>query len=237
MTPFLRVVNATVFYGDAQALWAVSIEVLHREVVSIVGANGAGKSTLVNAISGLLSLRSGEIFLEEKRVDGKKPFEIVAQGVVQVPEGRKLFPTLTVLDTLELAASRKAGEQRKRENLDLVYDFFPVLGNRCHQLAGTLSGGEQQMLAIGRSLMISPRLLMFDEPSLGLSPLVCESIFSIIEDINKMGTTILLIEQNVLRSLTCSERGYVMENGRITMEGQSKMLLNNEHVKVSYLGL
>jgi branched-chain amino acid transport system ATP-binding protein len=233
----LEVNKINVSYGDLQVLWDVSLKVIKGEIVTIVGANGAGKTTILRAISGLLRLRSGTISFLGKRLDVLNPHKVAEEGIVQVMEGRRLFPHMTVKENLELGAYTKAAWKKKEESMELVFNLFPRLKEREKQLAGTLSGGEQQMLAIGRALMSKPKLLMFDEPSLGLAPKIVLEIFDIVSRIRDEGTTILLVEQNVYRSLSISDRGYVLENGKITLEGSGESLLSNPMVKKAYLGM
>ena len=226
-----------VAYGDLPALRGVSVSVEAGETLSVVGANGAGKTTMLRAISGLMRPRAGQILLDGERLDTLPSHAIVARGVVQVPEGRKIFPSLTVLENLELGSYVAAAKARRREGLEHVFTLFPRLKERERQAAGTMSGGEQQMLAIGRALMARPRLLMLDEPSLGLAPIIVKEIFRIIGEINRLGTTVLLVEQNTRQALALSRRGYVLENGRVVLEGSGAELLGNEHVKRAYLGM
>ncbi len=226
-----------VAYGDLPALRGVSLAVEAGETLSVVGANGAGKTTMLRAISGLLRPRAGQILLDGKRLDTLPSHAIVERGVVQVPEGRKIFPSLTVLENLELGSYIAAAKVWRREGLEHVFTLFPQLKERERQAAGTMSGGEQQMLAIGRALMARPRLLMLDEPSLGLAPIIVKEIFHIIGEINRLGTTVLLVEQNTRQALALSRRGYVLENGRVVLEGTGAELLGNEHVKRAYLGM
>ncbi|MCX8116744.1 MAG: ABC transporter ATP-binding protein [Desulfobacterota bacterium] len=233
----LRVNGIDVFYGDLQALRGVSFEVQPKEIIAMVGSNGAGKSTTLMTLSGILRARAGEIFFNNNPVHQLSSSRIVEMGIVQVPEGRQLFPSLTVLENLEMGARFAKAKREKGRTMAWVFQLFPRLEERKRQLAGTLSGGEQQMLAIGRGLMACPSLLMLDEPSLGLSPLLVKTIFNIIKEINEQGTTILLVEQNVFHSLTLSHRGYVLENGAIVMSGPSQDLLKNQHIRQSYLGL
>jgi branched-chain amino acid transport system ATP-binding protein len=233
----LKVKGIEVFYGDLQALRGVSLEVNRGEVVSILGSNGAGKSTTLMAISGILKPRRGEILFDQDVIHRYPSSRIVALGIVQIPEGRQIFPTLTVIENLEMGAQFPKAKRTRSETLGWVFKLFPRLEERRGQLAGTLSGGEQQMLAIGRGLMSRPTLLMLDEPSLGLSPLLVKSIFDIIREINRQGTTILLVEQNVFHSLGLSDRAYVLENGSVVMSGTGKDLLTNQHIRQSYLGL
>ena len=233
----LELINVEVAYGDLPALRGVSVSVEAGETLSVVGANGAGKTTMLRVISGLMRPRAGQILLDGERLDHLPSHAIVAQGVVQVPEGRKIFPSLTVLENLELGSYVPAAKARRREGLEQVFALFPRLGERRRQAAGTMSGGEQQMLAIGRALMARPRVLMLDEPSLGLAPIIVKEIFRIIGEINRLGTTVLLVEQNTRQALAFSRRGYVLENGRVVLEGSGAELLGNEHVKRAYLGM
>ncbi len=226
-----------VAYGDLPALRGVSVAVEAGETLSVVGANGAGKTTMLRAISGLMRPRAGQILLDGDRLDTLPSHLIVERGVVQVPEGRKIFPSLTVRENLELGSYVGAAKARRREGLDQVFTLFPRLKERERQAAGTMSGGEQQMLAIGRALMARPRVLMLDEPSLGLAPIMVHEIFRIIGEINRLGTTVLLVEQNTRQALALSRRGYVLENGRVVLEGTGAELLGNEHVKRAYLGM
>lgn len=232
----LEVEKINVFYGDAQALWDVSLTVYKGEIVTLVGSNGSGKSTTLKAISGLASPSSGEISLEETRIDRMAAHRIVEMGVAQIPEGRRLWPGLSVRENLELGAYTKAARAVRDETMEWVLGLFPLLKARRDQLAGTLSGGEQQMLAIGRGLLSCPKLLILDEPSLGLAPLLVAEVFETIQKINREGMTILLVEQNVNHALAISNRGYVLETGRIVLSGKGKELLADEHVKTAYLG-
>ena len=226
-----------VSYGDVQVLHGVALEVREGEIVTIVGANGAGKSTLLKTIAGILRSTRGEIQFLGERIDHLHPHQIVEKGLVRIPEGRKIFPSLSVLENLELGSYLPKAKAKRSESLEKVFSLFPVLKERSKQVAGTLSGGEQQMLAIGRGLMSLPRLLMLDEPSLGLAPLLVREIFRTVREINKEGTTILLVEQNVFNALDMAHEGYVLENGRIVLRGKSRDLLGNEHIKESYLGV
>ena len=234
---FLSLDKVEVRYGDAIALFGISLEVPKAEIVSIVGANGAGKSTTIKTISGLLKPRRGQILFEGKRINDIPAHAIVDLGIIQIPEGRQLFPYMTTLENLELGSYTPEARKRVAESLNRVFYLFPLLLERKAQLAGTLSGGEQQMLAVGRGLMALPKLLMLDEPSLGLAPIMVKSIFEAIAKINQSGTTILLVEQDVKKSLSLARRGYVMENGKITLQGEAKDLLANEHLKKAYLGI
>jgi len=233
----LELRDVEVAYGDLPALRGVSVSVEAGETLSVVGANGAGKTTMLRAISGLLPPRAGQILLDGVRLDRLPSHAIVERGVVQVPEGRKIFPSLTVLENLELGSYVSAAKARRRDGLEQVFGLFPRLQERRGQAAGTMSGGEQQMLAIGRALMAWPRVLMLDEPSLGLAPIVVKEIFRVIGEINRLGTTVLLVEQNTRQALALSRRGYVLENGRVVLEGSGAELLGNAHVKRAYLGM
>jgi branched-chain amino acid transport system ATP-binding protein len=233
----LRVEDVDVFYGDVQAIWGASLRVEAGEAVSIVGSNGAGKSTLLNTISGFLHPKRGEIEFLGQKIQGLPPYKIVELGISQVPEGRHLFPYMTVLENLEMGAYTKVAREGKGENLEKVFSIFPILKDRQKQLAGSLSGGEQQMLAIARGLMSRPKLLMLDEPSLGLAPTLVRKTFEVIGKIKEEGVAILLVEQNVYHSISMADRSYVLENGRIALEGSKDDLLHNEHVKRAYLGL
>ncbi|HXZ38429.1 MAG TPA: ABC transporter ATP-binding protein [Thermodesulfobacteriota bacterium] len=227
-----------VYYGNIQALWKVSLGVEEGEIITIVGSNGAGKSTILRSITGLIKPRRGSITFDSRRIDALSPDEIVRRGVSMVPEGRELFPRMTVLENLELGAAyidRAYGQTAGSRQWVLA--LFPVLQERSKQQAGTLSGGEQQMLAIGRALMSRPKLLMLDEPSLGLAPLLVAGVFRTVQQINQEGVTVLLVEQNVRQSLTLAHRAYVLENGRMVMEGEGKDLIADKHVKEAYLGL
>jgi branched-chain amino acid transport system ATP-binding protein len=237
MSTLLRLDGIQVGYGDMTAVHEASLEVREGETVALIGGNGAGKTTTLRAVSGLLPLRSGSIEFAGERLDGLGPAGVVARGIAHVPEGRQLFPTMTVRENLELGARSVDARRRRAETLAWVFDLFPRLSERQKQVAGTLSGGEQQMCAIGRGLMAKPRLLMLDEPSLGLAPVVVRTIFDDLERINRGGLTILLVEQNVLRALQLCHRGYVLENGRIALEGAREALLASPHIKQAYLGL
>ena len=237
MSTLLRVDAIEAGYGDLTAIREVSLEVREGETVALIGANGAGKTTTLRAVSGLLPVRRGRIEFEGRPLAGLTSAQVVGRGVAHVPEGRQLFPTMTVLENLELGARTAGARARRPESLARVFDLFPRLRERRGQLAGTLSGGEQQMCAIGRGLMACPRLLMLDEPSLGLAPVMVKAIFEDLARINQQGLTILLVEQNVLRSLQLAHRGYVLENGRVTLSGAAGDLLASGHIKQAYLGL
>jgi branched-chain amino acid transport system ATP-binding protein len=236
MTTLLTVEGVEAGYGDVVAVRDVSLEVREREIVALIGSNGAGKTTTLRTIGGLLRPRRGQVLFDGDRIDGRTSAEIVARGVAHVPEGRQLFPTMTVLDNLELGARTHESRRHRAESLARVFDLFPRLAERRGQLAGTLSGGEQQMTAIGRALMARPRLLMLDEPSLGLAPMIVGLIFKILTRINADGTTVLLVEQNVLRALHLCHRGYVLENGTIVSAGSRDDLLADAGIKRAYLG-
>ena len=234
----LNVKNLDVFYDRLQALRNVSIKVEEGEFVAIIGNNGAGKTTLLKTISGLLKPRSGVIEFQGKRIDLLPPHVICEMGIIQVPEGRKLFPKMKVIENLELGAFTPKARKQRKETIKKVYDLFPILEKREKQIAGTLSGGQQQMLAIGRALMSMPQLLMLDEPSLGLAPKAASEIFSAMEALNKEeGLTILLVSQECLQALKLAKRAYVLENMEIVLEGRGKDLINNPKVKEAYLGI
>ncbi|MEJ5357086.1 MAG: ABC transporter ATP-binding protein [Desulfobacterales bacterium] len=233
----LEVDRLEVSYGDVQVLFDLSLRVEEGEVVSIIGGNGAGKSTLLRAISGLLRPRRGGIRFDGRPIQHLPPERIVAEGVVHVPEGRRLFGLMSVEDNLRTGAYNPRAAGREEESLEMVFGLFPRLKERTAQMAMTLSGGEQQMLAIGRGLMARPRLLMLDEPSLGLAPILIRSIFDTVRRIAAQGTTVLLVEQDVKHSLELSRRGYVLEHGRIALEGPAAELLRNPHVRTAYLGI
>jgi branched-chain amino acid transport system ATP-binding protein len=233
----LRVDNIDVFYGDLQILWDVSFEVNEGEIVALVGANGSGKSTTLKTISGLLSPANGSILFQDQQLHMIPANKIIEHGVAHVPEGRRLFPEMTVRENLIMGSLSPAAKAKRNETMEWVFGLFPRLREREKQLAGTLSGGEQQMVAVGRGLMALPKLIMFDEPSLGLAPILVADIFRIIRRINKEGVTVLVTEQNTKQSLETSDRGYVLENGRVVLSGSGQELLNNEHVKQAYLGI
>lgn len=235
----LAVNDVNTYYGGIHALKSASLEVKEGEIVALIGSNGAGKSTLLNCISGVVSIHSGSVIFNDCEITNLTPEKIVGQGVVQVPEGRQLFNPLTVLENLELGAYLRFSKGDKEEiekDLDSVMELFPILKERKNQKAGTLSGGEQQMLSIGRAIMDRPQLMLLDEPSLGLAPLVVVEIFDVIRKLQKDGTTILLVEQNAKAALKVATRGYVIETGRITLEGEAKALLEDKDVMRAYLG-
>jgi branched-chain amino acid transport system ATP-binding protein len=234
----LRVDKVESFYGRSQILHGVSLEIREGEFVCVLGANGAGKTTLLKTIAGLVKPRRGAVEFAGRRIDAFPAHQIVREGITLAPEDRKIFPQMSVCKNLILGAWVHGGDPEKIEkNIGQAYDLFPILQDRRDQMAGTLSGGEQQMLVIGRSLMSNPKLLMLDEPSLGLAPLVVERIFEIIQEIHRRSTTVLLVEQNASMSLTTAGRGYILENGRIILEGPAQNLLEDEKVKKAYLGL
>ncbi|HEY3424961.1 MAG TPA: ABC transporter ATP-binding protein, partial [Negativicutes bacterium] len=228
--------NINVYYGAIHALKGISVEVIEGEIVTLIGANGAGKSTILRTVSGLLKAKTGKIMFEGKSIAGTAAQNIVKLGISQVPEGRRIFANMTVLENLELGAYIRSDSKGIQEDMDKVFGRFPRLAERRSQLAGTLSGGEQQMLAMGRALMSRPRLLLLDEPSMGLAPLLVKEIFSIIKEINATGTTILLVEQNAHMALSIANRAYVLETGRITLSGSAKELSESEAVRKAYLG-
>ena len=224
-------------YGDLQVLWDIDLDVQRGEIVSVVGPNGAGKSTMLRNISQLLRGQSGSIRFDGRELVGLAPHSTVELGLIHVPEARRIFPEMTVLENLLLGSHARAVRADRKRNLERVFALFPRLAERQTQLGGTMSGGEQQMLAIGRGLMGNPKLMLFDEPSLGLAPLLVKSVFEIVRTINAQGTTVLLLEQNVYQSLRIAHRGYVIENGRVVLSGTGQQLLNDEHVKKAFLGM
>ncbi len=233
----LQVENIDVFYGDLQVLWDVSFDVKEGEIVVLLGANGAGKSTTIKTVSSLLKPAKGTVTFGGTRLDVMPSHKVIEQGVAHVPEGRRLFPEMTVEENLMVGSLRGEAKSKRNETMEWVYELFPRLRERHRQPAGTLSGGEQQMAAIGRGLMSLPQLLMFDEPSLGLAPILVADIFDIVKRINQQGVTVLLVEQNVKHTLTMCDRAYVLENGRIALSGTGEEFLNNEHIKQAYLGI
>ncbi|MDI6688260.1 MAG: ABC transporter ATP-binding protein [Desulfobacterales bacterium] len=233
----LNINGIDIFYGDLQVLWDVSFSVNEKEIVVLIGTNGAGKSTTIKAISSLLTPRKGSIKFNGVRLDHLPPNQIIEHGIVHVPEGRRLFTGMSVEENLIMGSLRGESKVKRFETMDYVFELFPKLKERRKQMAGTLSGGEQQMAAIGRGLMSLPKIMMFDEPSLGLAPLLVQEIFEMIKKIKKEGVTILLIEQNVTKTLAMCDRAYVMENGRIILEGTGKELMENKKVKEAFLGI
>ena len=234
----LKIKNVQTSYGNIQVLKDLCIEVSQGEIITLIGANGAGKTTTLMSITGIVPPMAGEILFLDKAIQHLSPDEIVAMGISLAPEGRRIFPRLTVMENLDMGAFLRNDKTEIKKDRDHIFDLFPILAERRHQLGGTLSGGEQQMLAISRALMARPRLLLLDEPSLGLGPMIVKLIFEIIKRINaESRTTIFLVEQNALMALKVAHRGYVMENGRITLEGAAESLLHNEDVKKAYLGI
>ncbi|MBR0152950.1 MAG: ABC transporter ATP-binding protein [Lachnospiraceae bacterium] len=232
----LKIEGLKVNYGNIKALHGIDLKVEEGQIVTLIGSNGAGKSTTMNAISGIVKTAEGKILFEGKDIVGKSSDYIVKNGIVLAPEGRQIFPRMSVHENLMMGALTVKDKAKVAKTLEEVFDLFPILKEREKQVAGTLSGGEQQMLAVGRALMGSPRLLMLDEPSLGLAPLIIKEIFALIQRINKMGTTILLVEQNAKMALSISDYGYVLETGDITMEGKGSDLMNDPKVRAAYLG-
>ena len=232
----LRVQNIDVFYGDVQAVWDVSFQVEAGEIVTLVGANGAGKTTTLRTLAGLLRPRSGRIFFDGQDVTGLPANQLVARGLVLIPEARQLWPTMNVRDNLEMGAYSRSARAHRHKTMEAVLAMFPILEKRLKQNAGTLSGGEQQMCAIGRGLMAQPRLLMLDEPALGLAPMLVRQVFAALKEINAGGVTVLLVEQNVRHALRLAHRAYVLETGHVTLEGTSAALLNDTRVRQRFLG-
>jgi len=233
----LKVSGIDVFYGDLQVLWDVSFEVREKEILVLVGANGAGKSTTLKTISGLLKPRKGSIEFEGVRLDQLPPDRVIGQGVVHIPEARRLFREMSVEENLVMGSLSPEAKKKRNQTMEWVYELFPRMKERRKQAAGTMSGGEQQMCAIGRGLMALPKVLMFDEPSLGLSPILVQEVFEIAKRINKEGVTVMLVEQNVRQTLAMCDRAYVLENGRVVLEGTGKNLMDDPHVKEAYLGI
>ncbi|MGE5252857.1 MAG: ABC transporter ATP-binding protein [Planctomycetaceae bacterium] len=233
----LEIKNLDVFYGDAQALWDVSLLVKEGEIVTLLGANGAGKSTTLRTISGLLKPRKGSLSLSGVRLDRIEPYQIILHGLCHVPEGRRLFPNMTVWENLSVGAYIPPAWKNRSAAMEEMMEIFPVLKERKNQLAGTLSGGEQQMCAIARAMISRPRVLLLDEPSLGLAPVIVERIFEVIQRINQKGVTVLLVEQNAHIALQVAHRGYVIETGHVVMEGEASRLNQDEYIKQAYLGL
>ena len=233
----LELKRVNTFYGKIQALWDVSFDIREKEIVALVGANGAGKTTLLNTLSGLLRASSGSVALFGRPIEKEAPAAIVEAGISQVPQGGRLFPDMSVLENLEMGAYPLKAWKDRKETLETVYHIFPRLKERMKQVVKTLSGGEKQMVAIGRGLMSTPKLCMFDEPSYGLAPKAVQEIFKVIRLLPERGITVLLIEQNVKQALEMADRAYVMENGQIVLQGNSRDLIENDHVKKSYLGM
>jgi branched-chain amino acid transport system ATP-binding protein len=237
MQKVLDIKNIDVFYGDVQVIWNVSFNVNKGEIVALIGANGAGKSTILKTISGIIRLKKGEILFENKPIYKVDPFKLIALGIAHVPEARRLFVEMTVEENLDMGSLKGEARANREKTKEMVFELLPRMRERRRQLAGTLSGGEQQMLAVARGLMSKPKLQMFDEPSLGLAPLLVREVFNTIKKINGEGTTVLIVEQNVKQTLLVANRGYVLETGRITNQGTGKSLLSDEHVKTAYLGV
>ena len=233
----LEIKNIDVFYGDVQVIWDVSFDVKKGEIVALIGANGAGKSTILRTISGILRPKKGEILFENHPIYKVDPFKLIELGIAHVPEARRLFVEMTVEENLDMGSLKGEARADREKTKEVVFELLPRLKERRRQLAGTLSGGEQQMLAVARGLMSKPKLQMFDEPSLGLAPILVRDIFNTIKKINKEGTTVLIVEQNVKQTLLVANRGYVLETGKITTQGTGESLLKNEHVKTAYLGV
>lgn len=233
----LSVTNLNVYYGDAQALWNVSFHVPPGKIVALVGSNGAGKTTTLKTISNLIKPRSGEVRIDGKITTGLPGYRVVENAVAHVPEGRQLFPMMTVYENLRVGSIIPEAKANREKTIKEMYEMFPVLYDRRNQLAETLSGGEQQMLAIARGLMLKPKLILFDEPSLGLAPLVVSQIFEVIKTVNQAGITVLLVEQNVQKSLELADEGYVLENGRVVMSGKGQDLVCDDHIRKAYLGI
>ena len=232
----LEIRNVTAHYGDVQVLWGVSFSVREGEIATLIGANGSGKTTTLKTISGVVRTGSGEILFDGRRIDQVSSHEIAARGIAHVPEGRRLFPMMSIRENLELGAIRSEARRIRSDSFERVFTYFPRLKERERQMAGTLSGGEQQMVAIARGLMARPRLLILDEPSLGLAPIIVQEMFETIQTINREGITVLLVEQNVRQSLKLAARAYVIENGRVVLEGHGSDLLDDPRVQESYLG-
>lgn len=233
----LEIKNIDVFYGDVQVIWDVVFEVKKGEVIAVIGANGAGKSTVLKTISGLLRPGKGEIIFEGTPINQIEPYKLIEMGIALCLEARRLFVEMTVEENLDMGSLKGEAKKKREKTKEMVFELFPRLKERRRQLAGTLSGGEQQMVAIGRGLMSIPKLLMFDEPSLGLAPILVREIFNVINRIRKEGTTVLIVEQNTKQTLSIADRAYVLETGKITLHGTGQSLLNNDYVKKAYLGV
>jgi len=233
----LEVQGIDVFYGDVQVIWNLSFAVREGEVVALIGANGAGKSTTLKSISGLVRPSGGSILFEGRPIHDVHAYNLIDLGIAHVPEGRRLFPDMSVEENLDMGSLRGDAREKRAETKEMVFNLFPRLRERRTQNTGTLSGGEQQMVAVGRGLMSRPRLLMFDEPSLGLAPILVQEIFNVIKKVRSEGVTVLIVEQNVKQTLSIADRAYVLENGRVVLEGSGDSLLGNEHVKTAYLGV
>ena len=233
----LEVRNIHVYYGDVQVIWDISFEVKQGEVVALIGANGAGKSTTLKTVSGLLRPKQGEILFDNQRIDAVAPYRLIELGIAHCAEARRLFVEMTVEENLDMGSLKGEARKKRGQTKEMVYSLFPRLKERSRQPAGTLSGGEQQMVAVGRGLMALPKLLMFDEPSLGLAPILVREIFAVIKRIREEGVTVLIVEQNVKQTLDVADRAYVLETGKVVMQGSGRELLNDQHVKTAYLGL
>jgi branched-chain amino acid transport system ATP-binding protein len=233
----LEIKNIDVFYGDVQVVWDVSLEVKKGEVVALIGANGAGKSTTLKTVSGILRPRKGEILFNGTPIHKVEAYKLIEMGIALCPEARRLFVEMTVEENLDMGSLKGEAKKQRQKTKETVFELFPRLKERRKQLAGTLSGGEQQMVAIGRGLMSLPKLLMFDEPSLGLAPILVREIFNVIKKIREEGTTVLVVEQNTKQTLSIADRAYVLETGKITLQGTGQALLNDEHVRAAYLGV
>ena len=233
----LDIRNINVFYGDVQVIWDVSFQVKEGEIVALIGANGAGKSTILRTVSGILRPAAGELVFDGRPIHTLEPYRLIDLGLAHCPEARRLFVEMSVEENLDMGALRGAAKQQRKQTKEMIYGLFPRLKERRRQQSGTLSGGEQQMLAIGRALMSHPKLVMFDEPSLGLAPILVRDIFDIIKKIRAEGRTVLIVEQNVRQTLAIADRAYVLETGRLVMEGKGQDMLNDPHVKAAYLGV
>jgi branched-chain amino acid transport system ATP-binding protein len=233
----LEIKNIDVFYGDVQVIWDVAFEVKKGEIVALIGANGAGKSTTLKTISGIVRPRKGEVVFDGAPIHKIEPYKLIEKGLALCPEARRLFVEMTVEENLDMGSLKGEAKKQRQKTKEMVFELFPRLGERRRQLAGTLSGGEQQMVAIGRGLMSLPKLLMFDEPSLGLAPILVREVFNVIKRIREAGTTVLIVEQNTKQTLSIADRAYVLETGKITLQGTGQALLKDEHVKKAYLGV
>jgi branched-chain amino acid transport system ATP-binding protein len=233
----LEIRNIDVFYGDVQVIWDVTFEVKQGEIVALIGANGAGKSTTLKTISGIVRPKKGEVVFNGDMIHKIEPYTLIEKGLALCPEARRLFVEMTVEENLDMGSLKGEAKKQRQKTKEMVFELFPRLGERRRQLAGTLSGGEQQMVAIGRGLMSLPKLLMFDEPSLGLAPILVREVFNVIKRIREAGTTVLIVEQNTKQTLSIADRAYVLETGKITLQGTGQALLNDEHVRKAYLGV
>jgi len=233
----LEIKNIDVFYGDVQVIWDVAFEVKQGEIVALIGANGAGKSTTLKTISGIVRPKKGDVIFQGEAIHIIEPYTLIEKGLALCPEARRLFVEMTVEENLDMGSLKGEAKKQRQKTKEMVFELFPRLGERRRQLAGTLSGGEQQMVAIGRGLMSLPKLLMFDEPSLGLAPILVREVFNVIKKIREEGVTVLIVEQNTKQTLSIADRAYVLETGKITLQGTGQALLNDEHVKKAYLGV